>query len=68
MRLCRRNIEEGHTTAGDAAHREDGVQHAGRVVVCRVPGLAGDLQQAVTTGQGLADARAVAAMRNDSCW
>ena len=64
MRLCRRHIEEGHTAAGDAADRKDGVQHAGRVVVRRVAGLAGDLQKAVTAGQGLADAGAVPVLRN----
>ena len=44
-----------------------GVQHVRRVVVRRVAGLAGDLQQAVTAGQGLADTGAVPALRADSC-
>ena len=44
MGFCCRNIEEAHAAAGDAAHRDGGVQHAGRMVVRRITGLTGDLQ------------------------
>jgi hypothetical protein len=66
MRLGRRHIEQGHAAAGDTADRESSVQHARWVVVCRIAGLAGDLQRAVTAGQGLTDVGAVPALRSDS--
>ena len=62
MRLRRRDVEEGDAAARDAAHRQHGVQHAGRMVVGRVARAAGDLQHAVAAGERLADIRAVPLM------
>ena len=57
--LGRLHVEEGHAAARDAADRQNGMQHAGRMVIRGVAGFALDLQDAVATGQRLADIRAV---------
>ena len=59
MRLRRRDVEGGDAAARDAAHRQNGVEHAGGMVVGGVAGAAGDLQDAVAAGQRLADVGAV---------
>ena len=59
MRLGGRDIERRDAAARDAADRQHGVEHAGRVVVGGVAGGAGDLQDAVAAGERLADVRAV---------
>ena len=53
---------EVDAAARDAADRQYRVQHAGRVVVRGVAGLAPDLEDAVAAGQRLADTGAVADM------
>ena len=55
MRLRRRDVQEGDPAARDAGHRQHGVEHARRVIVGRVARAAGDLQDAVTAGDRLAD-------------
>ena len=62
MRLRRRQVQEGDAAARDAAHRQHGVEHAGRVIVGRVARAAGDLQDAVAAGERLADIGAVPLM------
>ena len=62
MRLCRGEVQEGDPPARDASHRQDGVEHAGRVIVGCIARAAGDLQDAVTAGHRLADIRAVSLM------
>ena len=62
MRLRRRDVEEGDAAARDAADRQHGVEHAGRMIVGGVAGGAGDFQHAVAAGQRLADVRAVPEM------
>ena len=62
MRLRRREVQEGDPAARDASHRQNGVEHAGRVIVGRIARAARDLQDAVTAGHRLADIRAVPLM------
>jgi hypothetical protein len=56
------HIEECDATARDAADRQNGVQHAGRVVVGGVAGFSFDLQDAFAARQRLPDIRAVSEM------
>src|SRR5262247_2239247 len=63
MALCRGNIEEAHTAARNAASRQHGKEHSGRMMIGRVPGLAGDFQYAIATCERLADIRAMPQVR-----
>ena len=62
MALGRLHVKERHAAARDAADRQNRMKHSGRVIVRGVAGLAFDLQDAVATGQRLADIRAVPEM------
>ena len=61
------DIEESDAAARDAAHRQDRVEHAGRMVVGGVAGRTRDFEDAVTAGERLTDVRAVPNMRGRLC-
>jgi hypothetical protein len=67
MRFRGRNIEKSHAAARDAAHRQNGVEHPGRMVVGGVPGGTRDFEDAVTAGEGLTYVGAVPNMRGRLC-
>ena len=54
-----RNIEKSDAAARDAAHRQDRVEHPGRMVVGGVAGGTRDFEDAITAGERLTDVRAV---------
>jgi hypothetical protein len=62
-----RNVEKSDAAARDAAHRQDRVEHPGRMVVGGVASGTGDLEDPVTAGEGLPDVRAVPNMRRRRC-
>ncbi len=53
------NIEKGDAAARDAAHRQDRVEHPGRMVVGGVAGGTRDFENSVTAGERLSDVRTV---------
>jgi hypothetical protein len=59
VRFCSLNVEKSDAAAGDAAARENGVEHPGRMVIGGVPGRARHFQESILAGQGLSDVRAV---------
>jgi hypothetical protein len=63
MGFRRLNIERNDPAACDATHRKNGVEHVGRMVIGGVSGGTRDFEDAVTAGEGLTDARAVAKVR-----
>src|SRR6266851_5565398 len=62
MTLGRLYVKEGHATARNAGDRQNGVEHAGRMVVRRVAGFSFDFEDAVAAGQRLPDIGAVPGM------
>ena len=54
-----RDIERSDAAARDAAHRQNRVEHAGRMMVGGVAGGTGDFEDAITAGERLTDVRAV---------
>jgi hypothetical protein len=62
-----RNIESGNTAACNAAHRENRVEQSRAMVVGRIAGSAGDLEDTVAAGQRLTHVGAVPDMRRRLC-
>ena len=67
MGFRRGNVEKGDAAARDAAHRQHRIEHAGRMIVGRVTGGAGDLKNPIAAGQRLTDIRAVPNMGGRLC-
>ena len=62
MGFRRVDVEKRDAAARDAAHRQDRVEHPGRMIVGGISGAARDFENAVTAGEWLTDVRAVANM------
>ena len=63
MGLRGRDVEKSDAAARDAAHRQDRVEHAGRMLVGGIAGGTRDFEHAVTARERLPDVRAVPNMR-----
>jgi hypothetical protein len=57
MRFRRGDIEKSDAATGDAAHRQNCIEHAGRVVVGGIPRATRDFENTIAAGQRLADIR-----------